>query len=180
MRGLERSHDGSRGGSCPCMGGVLGMSFTGLLSALVWAQGRSRATRPGSQWAQEANDRRLAAVTQERGSGSRAISMTAPFKASMRWDSNLQRVRNVVDRDPVEARARIWTRAPATLNEVVSEPGTHRAWDSGNPEHRTWKAFVRWCSGSKETPRPKSCWTSKGGRRTGGATAGRGGAPDCP
>ncbi|MFO1458643.1 MAG: histidine kinase [Verrucomicrobiota bacterium] len=98
---------------------VLGMSFTGLLSALVWAQGRSRRDQARiTVELREANDR-LAAVTRERERLTRDLH-DGTIQSIYALGFDLQRVRNVVDRDPVEARAEL-TRALATLNEVVSE-----------------------------------------------------------
>ncbi|MBL9175674.1 MAG: sensor histidine kinase [Verrucomicrobiales bacterium] len=98
---------------------ALGLVSTGLLSGLVWAQGRSRRDQARiAAELREANER-LAAVTRERERLTRDLH-DGTIQSIYALGFDLQRVRNVVERDPGEARAEL-TRALAALNEVVSE-----------------------------------------------------------
>lgn len=103
----------------PWVATALGLVFTGLLSGLVWAQGRSRREQTRIAAELRAANERLAAVTRERGRLTRDLH-DGTIQSIYALGFDLQRVRNVVERDPAEARAEL-TRALASLNEVVSE-----------------------------------------------------------
>lgn len=103
----------------PWVASGLGLVFTGLLSGLVWAQGRSRRDQTRIAAELRAANERLAAVTRERERLTRDLH-DGTIQSIYALGFDLQRVRNVVERDPAEARAEL-TRALASLNEVVSE-----------------------------------------------------------
>lgn len=103
----------------PWVAAALGTTFTALLSGLVWAQGRSRRDQARITAELRAANERLAAVTRERERLTRDLH-DGTIQSIYALGFDLQRVRNVVERDPAEARAEL-TRALATLNEVVSE-----------------------------------------------------------
>lgn len=119
-------------GAVTNLAGILGLVCTALLAGLVWIQGRTRRnqTRVTAEL-QAANDR-LAAATQERERLCRDLH-DGTIQSIYAVGFDLQRVRNLLDRNPAEARAEL-TRTLATLNHVVMElrefilqvePGVH-------------------------------------------------------
>lgn len=99
--------------------GGLGTLFSGLLAGMVWTEGKAR--RNESRFANELRETngRLAEVTRERERLTRDLH-DGTIQSIYAVGFDLQRVRNLVDRNPGEARAEL-TRTMATLNQVVME-----------------------------------------------------------
>ena len=99
--------------------GGLGVLFSGLFAGMVWTEGKVR--RNESRFANELRETngRLAEVTRERERLTRDLH-DGTIQSIYAVGFDLQRVRNLVDRNPGEARAEL-TRTMATLNQVVME-----------------------------------------------------------
>jgi len=99
--------------------GGLGVLFSGLFAGMVWTEGRAR--RNESRFANELREAngRLAAVTRERERLTRDLH-DGTIQSIYAVGFDLQRVRNLAERNPGEARAEL-TRTMVTLNQVVME-----------------------------------------------------------
>lgn len=99
--------------------GGLGVLFSGLFAGMVWTEGKAR--RNESRFANELRETngRLATVTRERERLTRDLH-DGTIQSIYAVGFDLQRVRNLVDRNPGEARSEL-TRTMATLNQVVME-----------------------------------------------------------
>ena len=99
--------------------GGLGTLLSGLFAGMVWTEGKAR--RNESRFANELRETngRLAEVTRERERLTRDLH-DGTIQSIYAVGFDLQRVRNLVERNPGEARVEL-TRTMATLNQVVME-----------------------------------------------------------